>query len=142
MQHARSAAVSDADVEALLPEGWPRPVGYANGVSARGRLVFVAGQVGWDTAGTFADGLVAQVRQALENIVAVLRAGGAEPRHLVRLTWYVVDKRGVPLGAGGDRPGVPRGDRAELPGHGAGAGGGPPRRSRAGGDRGHRRGAG
>jgi enamine deaminase RidA (YjgF/YER057c/UK114 family) len=84
--------VSDADVEALLPEGWPRPVGYANGVSARGRLVFVAGQVGWDTAGTFADGLVPQVQQALENIVAVLRAGGAEPRHLVRLTWYVVDK--------------------------------------------------
>jgi enamine deaminase RidA (YjgF/YER057c/UK114 family) len=78
--------VSDGDVEALLPEGWPRPAGYANGVSARGRLVFVAGQVGWDATGRFADGLVAQVRQALENILAVLRAGGAEPRHLVRLT--------------------------------------------------------
>jgi enamine deaminase RidA (YjgF/YER057c/UK114 family) len=84
--------VSDADVEALLPEGWPRPVGYANGVAARGRLVFVAGQVGWDVTGRFADGLVAQVRQALENIVAVLRAGGAEPRHLVRLTWYVLSR--------------------------------------------------
>ena len=79
-------------MEALLPEGWPRPVGYSNGVAARGRLVFVAGQVGWDVSGRFADGLVAQVRQTLENIVAVLRAGGAEPRHLVRLTWYMGDK--------------------------------------------------
>jgi enamine deaminase RidA (YjgF/YER057c/UK114 family) len=78
--------------DVLLPEGWPRPRGYANGVSARGRLVFVAGQVGWDTAGTFLEGLVPQVRQALENIVAVLQAGEAEPRHLVRLTWYVVDR--------------------------------------------------
>jgi enamine deaminase RidA (YjgF/YER057c/UK114 family) len=78
--------------EVLQPPGWPRPVGYANGVAARGRLVFVAGQVGWDTTGAFADGLVAQVRQALENVVAVLRAGGAEPHHLVRLTWYVLDR--------------------------------------------------
>jgi enamine deaminase RidA (YjgF/YER057c/UK114 family) len=78
--------------EVLLPEGWPRPVGYANGVAARGRLVFAAGQVGWDSSGTFAQGLVPQVRQALENVVAVLRAGGAEPRHLARLTWYVVDR--------------------------------------------------
>jgi enamine deaminase RidA (YjgF/YER057c/UK114 family) len=78
--------------EVLLPEGWPRPVGYANGIAARGRLVFVAGQVGWDAEGRFADGLVSQVRQALGNIVAVLRAGGAEPQHLVRLTWYVLDR--------------------------------------------------
>jgi enamine deaminase RidA (YjgF/YER057c/UK114 family) len=84
--------VSGDEPEALLPEGWPRPVGYANGVAARGRFVFVAGQVGWDTAGHFADGLVPQVRQALENIVAVLRAGGAKPQHLVRLTWYVLDR--------------------------------------------------
>jgi len=82
----------DAGREVLLPEGWPRPVGYANGVAARGRMVFVAGQVGWDTSEKFAEGLVAQVRQALENVVAVLRAGGAEPRHVVRMTWYVVDK--------------------------------------------------
>ena len=75
--------------EPLLPEGWPRPPGYANGVAARGRLIFVAGQIGWDASGAFADGLVAQVRQALDNIRAVLAAGGAEPRHLVRLTWYV-----------------------------------------------------
>src|SRR5262245_452209 len=77
--------------EVLLPEGWARPVGYANGVSARGRFVFVAGQIGWDTSGVLPNGLVAQARQALENVVAVLRAGGAEPRHLVRLTWYVLD---------------------------------------------------
>jgi enamine deaminase RidA (YjgF/YER057c/UK114 family) len=84
--------MSDTHVQVLLPAGWPRPVGYANGVAARGRLIFVAGQVGWDTAAVFADGLVPQVKQALENVVAVLRAGGAEPRHLVRLTWYILDR--------------------------------------------------
>jgi enamine deaminase RidA (YjgF/YER057c/UK114 family) len=77
--------------ELLLPEGWRRPVGYSNGVAARGRLLFISGQVGWDTSGVFADGLVAQVCQALENVVAVLRAGGGEPRDLVRMTWYVLD---------------------------------------------------
>jgi enamine deaminase RidA (YjgF/YER057c/UK114 family) len=84
--------MTEKQMEVLLPEGWPRPVGYANGVAARGRWLFVAGQVGWDLEGHFAEGLVAQVRQALENIVAVLHAGGAEPSHLVRLTWYVVDR--------------------------------------------------
>jgi enamine deaminase RidA (YjgF/YER057c/UK114 family) len=84
--------VKEAKAEVLLPEGWPRPVGYANGVAARGRLVFVAGQVGWDSEGAFVDGLVAQVQQALENVVAVLHAGGAEPRHLVRMTWYMLDR--------------------------------------------------
>jgi enamine deaminase RidA (YjgF/YER057c/UK114 family) len=84
--------MSESGVEVLLPEGWPRPVGYANGVAAEGRLVFVAGQVGWDPQGRFADGLVPQVTQALHNVVAVLRVGGAEPRHLVRLTWYVADR--------------------------------------------------
>jgi len=78
--------------EVLQPEGWPRPVGYANGISTSGRFIFVAGQVGWDTAGNFRDGLVEQVRQALENVVVVLRAGGAEPRHIVRMTWYIVDR--------------------------------------------------
>jgi enamine deaminase RidA (YjgF/YER057c/UK114 family) len=77
--------------EVLLPAGWSRPVGYANGVAARGRVLFVAGQIGWSASGEFADGLVGQVRQGLLNIVAVLRAGGAEPQHLVRLTWYVLD---------------------------------------------------
>lgn len=77
----------------LLPEGWPRPKGYANGVAARGTLVFVAGQVGWTADERFeTDDFVGQVEQALKNVVAVLAAGGAEPRHLVRMTWYVTDK--------------------------------------------------
>ncbi len=80
--------------EALLPPGWPRPRGYANGVSATGRTVFVAGMIGWDAEGRFAsDDMAAQVRQALDNVVAVLAAGGAGPEHIVRMTWYVTDKR-------------------------------------------------
>ena len=75
----------------LLPEGWPQPKGYANGVTAQGRMVFVGGQIGWDREGRFPDGFVAQVRQTLENIAAVLAEAGAGPEHLVRLTWYVVD---------------------------------------------------
>jgi len=81
-------------MSALLPPGWPRPRGYANGVSARGRLVFVAGMIGWDATGAFADGgMAGQVRQALANIVAVLAAGDARPEHLVRLTWYVTSRQ-------------------------------------------------
>jgi enamine deaminase RidA (YjgF/YER057c/UK114 family) len=77
----------------LLPEGWARPSGYSNGVVAEGRLVFVAGQVGWDTAETVcSDDFVAQVRQALENTLAVLAEAGAGPEHLVRMVWYVTDK--------------------------------------------------
>ena len=80
--------------EALLPEGWPRPKGYANGVAATGRQVFVAGQVGWKPEGVWeTDDFAAQTRQALANIVAVLRSAGAEPRHIVRMTWYVTSKR-------------------------------------------------
>ncbi len=75
----------------LQPSGWPQPKGYANGIMADGRLVVTGGVVGWDIAGRFADGFVAQVRQTLENIVAILAEGGARPDHLVRLTWYVVD---------------------------------------------------
>ena len=75
----------------LQPSGWPQPKGYANGIMAEGRLVVTGGVVGWDVAGRFADGFVAQVRQTLENIVAILAEGGAGPEHLVRLTWYVVD---------------------------------------------------
>ena len=78
-------------LQLLQPSGWPQPKGYANGVMAEGRLIVTGGVVGWDVAGRFADGLVAQVRQTLENIVAILAEGGARPDHLVRLTWYVVD---------------------------------------------------
>ena len=77
----------------LLPPGWPRPRGYANGVTARGRMVFVAGMIGWDAQGVFhSDDLAEQVRQALQNIVAVLAAGQARPEHIVRMTWYVTNK--------------------------------------------------
>jgi enamine deaminase RidA (YjgF/YER057c/UK114 family) len=75
----------------LLPSGWPRPKGYSNGVIAHGPTIFVGGQIGWDVEGRFAPGLVEQVEQALRNVVAVLAEGGAAPRDVVRLTWYVVD---------------------------------------------------
>lgn len=81
-------------MEFLQPEGWPRPRGYSNGIAASGRMVFVSGMVGWDRDGVFhTDDLAGQVRQALENVVAVLRAGGAGPEHIVRMTWYVLDKK-------------------------------------------------
>jgi enamine deaminase RidA (YjgF/YER057c/UK114 family) len=81
-------------MQALLPTGWRRPKGYANGVAARGRQIFVAGMIGWGADERFAsDDFGAQARQALANIVAVLTAGGAEPKHIVRMTWYVTDKR-------------------------------------------------
>jgi enamine deaminase RidA (YjgF/YER057c/UK114 family) len=75
----------------LLPAGWPKPKGYANGIRARGEMIFIAGQIGWDTQGRFAEGFVAQARQALQNMLAVLAEGGAQPEHLVRMTWYVTD---------------------------------------------------
>ncbi|MGJ5074259.1 RidA family protein [Bradyrhizobium oligotrophicum] len=75
----------------LQPSGWPMPKGYANGISAEGRIVVTGGVIGWDVSETLADGFVAQVRQALENISAILAEGHARPEHLVRLTWYVVD---------------------------------------------------
>jgi len=81
-------------MQVLLPSGWPRPRGYANGVAAKGRLVFVAGMVGWDAQCRFhSDDFAAQVRQALANVISVLAAGGARPEHIVRMTWYVTDKR-------------------------------------------------
>ena len=85
-------------MQALLPEGWRRPKGYANGVAVTatpaGRHVFVAGMIGWDANEKFhTDDFGAQARQALQNVVAVLAAGGALPRHITRMTWYVTDKR-------------------------------------------------
>jgi enamine deaminase RidA (YjgF/YER057c/UK114 family) len=78
----------------LQPAGWALPKGYSNGMAAQGRLVFTAGQIGWnpETCQFETDDFVAQTTQALKNVVAVLRAAGAEPRHLVRLTWYITDK--------------------------------------------------
>jgi enamine deaminase RidA (YjgF/YER057c/UK114 family) len=80
-------------MEFLSPAGWPRPKGYAHGVAATGEIIFVSGQVGWNSGGIFAsDDLAAQVRQALENVASVLAAGGAAPQHVARMTWYVTDK--------------------------------------------------
>ncbi len=81
-------------VQVLLPSGWPRPKGYANGVAVKGRQVFVSGMVGWDANEVFqTDDFAGQVRQALLNIVAVLKEAGARPEHIVRMTWYITNKR-------------------------------------------------
>jgi enamine deaminase RidA (YjgF/YER057c/UK114 family) len=78
----------------LLPEGWPRPKGYANGIEAEGRIVFVAGQIGWTPEGKFeATTLPAQFAQTLDNTLAVLREANAGPEHVARMTWYITDKR-------------------------------------------------
>ncbi len=80
-------------MQILLPPGWPRPKGYSNGVAVRGRMVFVAGMIGWDAHSVFhTDDMAGQVRQALQNIVEVLHEAGAKPEHIVRMTWYVTDK--------------------------------------------------
>jgi len=75
----------------LQPSGWPAPKGYANGMAADGRIVVTGGVIGWNGEGHLAEGFVAQVRQTLRNISAILAEGDARPEHLVRLTWYVVD---------------------------------------------------
>ena len=81
-------------MQVLLPPGWPRPKGYANGVAVSGRQIYVAGMIGWDAEGVFhSDDLVEQVRQAMQNIVDVLKEGGAGPEHIVRMTWYITDKK-------------------------------------------------
>jgi enamine deaminase RidA (YjgF/YER057c/UK114 family) len=80
--------------QTLQPAGWAEPKGYANGVAAGGRQVFVAGQIGWNAKCQFeTDDFVGQVQQALANVVAVLAEAGARPEHIVRMTWYVTDKR-------------------------------------------------
>ena len=80
--------------EVILPPGWPRPKGYANGVVASGKMLFIAGMVGWDAQGVFhSDDFAAQARQALQNVSDVLREAGGMPENIVRMTWYVTDKR-------------------------------------------------
>ena len=77
----------------LQPPDWAEPKGYANGIMARGTLIFVGGQIGWNAAQAFeSDDFIAQTRQALLNIAAILKAGGAGPEHMVRMTWYVTDR--------------------------------------------------
>ena len=86
------AAANEGDRPVVLqPSGWPMPKGYANGMMAEGRIVVTGGVVGWDEHEVFPEGFVAQARQTLQNIRAILAEGGAGPQHLVRLTWYVVD---------------------------------------------------
>ena len=77
----------------LLPPGWPRPKGYANGIAAQGRLIVTGGIIGWDTDERLvANDLVGQFRQVLANTLAVLGEGGAGPEHIVRMTWYIIDR--------------------------------------------------
>ena len=81
----------EAVPRSLNPQGWPRPKGYANGMAAQGRVVLTGGVVGWDVMGRFPQDFVAQARRCFHNIRAILAEGGAEPHHIVRLTWYVTD---------------------------------------------------
>jgi enamine deaminase RidA (YjgF/YER057c/UK114 family) len=86
--------MSNANWRTLAPPEWTPPKGYANGVAARGTMVFVGGQIGWNAQQQFeTDDFAAQARQALRNVVAVLREAGAGPEHVARMTWYVLDKR-------------------------------------------------
>jgi enamine deaminase RidA (YjgF/YER057c/UK114 family) len=81
-------------MDILQPPNWPRPKGYANGIAASGRMVFVAGMVGWNEQGVFeSDDLPTQVRQALLNAMAVLKVAAAGPQHVVRMTWYLKDRQ-------------------------------------------------
>ena len=88
---AAKGEASPANPQILQPSGWPAPKGYANGIAADGRLVVTGGVIGWDPQGHLPADFVAQVRQTLSNISAILAEGDARPEHLVRLTWYVVD---------------------------------------------------
>ncbi len=81
-------------MQILQPPGWRRPGGYSNGVAAEGRMVFVAGLIGWDENSEFqSDDFIAQIAQALKNTVAVLAEAGAGPEHVTRMTWYITDKQ-------------------------------------------------
>jgi enamine deaminase RidA (YjgF/YER057c/UK114 family) len=83
-----------SEFQFLQPKGWKPPKGYANGIAAEGRLVFVAGQIGWTEDGTIvSEDFVAQVERALMNVVTVLAEARAEPRHIVRMTWFVTGKQ-------------------------------------------------
>jgi enamine deaminase RidA (YjgF/YER057c/UK114 family) len=81
-------------MQVILPPGWPRPKGYSNGVVASGKMLFIAGMIGWDVQGNFAsDDFADQARQALQNVADVLREAGGVPENIVRMTWYVTNKR-------------------------------------------------
>ena len=87
-----STETLDETIRVLQPSHWPQPKGYANGISAKGRLVVTGGTIGWDpVTGILPDGFLAQARQCLDNILVILAEAEAEPHHLIRMTWYVVD---------------------------------------------------
>jgi enamine deaminase RidA (YjgF/YER057c/UK114 family) len=91
---ADSTGTPASSLQILQPPGWPQPKGYANGIAASGRQIFVGGTVGWNGQGEFtSDDFADQTAQALKNIVAVLAEAGARPEHVVRMTWYITDKR-------------------------------------------------
>jgi enamine deaminase RidA (YjgF/YER057c/UK114 family) len=80
-------------IKKIQPPDWAEPKGYANGVLAKGALLFVGGQVGWNANQEFeSDDFLVQIRQTLLNVAAVLKAGGAQPEHMARMTWYVIDR--------------------------------------------------
>jgi enamine deaminase RidA (YjgF/YER057c/UK114 family) len=127
----RAAALSATNIpwrhmiKKLQPPGWAEPKGYANGMLARGALLFVGGQIGWNAKQEFeSDDFIAQTKQALQNILAVLQAGGAGPEHMVRMTWYVVDRVEYVRQAQGAGRRLPRGHGQEFPGHDLRGGGG------------------
>ena len=81
-------------MQILQPPGWARPKGFSNGISCQGRLVFIGGQIGWSGQGEWLDrSFAGQFRQALKNILEILAQAGGKPEHLVRLTWYVLDRK-------------------------------------------------
>jgi enamine deaminase RidA (YjgF/YER057c/UK114 family) len=91
---AKRMTETDVAIEFLHPRHWKAAKGYANGIAAEGRLVFVAGQVGWNANQQFeTDDFVAQTRQALENVVTIVRVAGGTPQHITRLTWFIIDKQ-------------------------------------------------
>jgi len=93
-EHPNPPRLPESPHRFLQPEGWAKPLGYANGVEARGRVIYTGGQIGWTGQGQFqAMDLPGQVRQALQNIVDILAVAGAGPQHIVTLTWYVVDRK-------------------------------------------------
>ena len=94
MKNDRQEVAAEPAIQILQPAGWAAPKGYSNGIAARGRTVVVGGQVGWDAQCRFhTSDFAGQAKQALQNIVAVLAEAGGRPEHIIRMTWYVIDKR-------------------------------------------------
>ena len=122
----------------LQPMGWPRPLGYANGMTAKGRVVVTGGVVGWDVMGNFPETFAAQARQVFSNILKILAEGGAGPEHLVRLTWYVTDLDEYRASLQGVGPRLSRDHRHVVSHDGGGSGRGPAGERREDRDRGNR----